>query len=140
MDGKRSRRVKVLADTSALLAVTLRHDQNHRAAARFVRSNPQTRYVITDLILSEVVTRIRARTDAAQAVRVADSLLGSQRYELIFMDAGLLRGALARLETYSDKRLSLPDCLSFEVMERLQLRAAFTFDRDFRDCGFEMLP
>jgi predicted nucleic acid-binding protein len=41
---------------------------------------------------------------------------------------------------FSDKRLSLTDCASFELMERLRLEAAFTFDRDFRDCGLRMVP
>ena len=41
---------------------------------------------------------------------------------------------------FADKRLSLTDCVRFELMERLGLRSAFTFDRDFRDCGFEIRP
>jgi predicted nucleic acid-binding protein len=41
---------------------------------------------------------------------------------------------------FGDKRLSLADCASFELMERLGLSAAFSFDRDFRDCGYRMLP
>jgi predicted nucleic acid-binding protein len=44
------------------------------------------------------------------------------------------------MERFADKRLSLTDCSSFELMARLGLSGAFTFDRDFRDCGFEMLP
>ena len=30
--------------------------------------------------------------------------------------------------------------VSFEVMDRLALPAAFTFDRNFRDCGYRMVP
>jgi predicted nucleic acid-binding protein len=42
--------------------------------------------------------------------------------------------------TMTDKRLSLTDCASFELMARLRLDSAFSFDRDFRDCGFQMVP
>jgi len=59
---------------------------------------------------------------------------------VLFVDAELVEGALEWMERYRDKRLSLTDCASFEVMERLGLDAAFTFDRDFRDCGLATLP
>lgn len=51
-----------------------------------------------------------------------------------------MRAALDRLERFHDKRLSLTDCVSFELMDRFGLEAAFTFDRDFRDCGYRMVP
>jgi predicted nucleic acid-binding protein len=44
------------------------------------------------------------------------------------------------MEQFSDKVLSLTDCVSFEVMDRLALPEAFAFDRDFRDCGYQMVP
>jgi predicted nucleic acid-binding protein len=59
---------------------------------------------------------------------------------LILVDVDLILGALARMERYGDKRLSLTDCASFELMERLGIDAAFTFDRDFRDCGYRTVP
>ena len=132
--------MKLLSDTSALLALLFADDQNHRAAAVFARKSPQTRFVWTELILSEVVTRAQARAGAARAVGVTNDLLASRRYELLFVDAEILRGALSRMERFADKRLSLTDCASFEVIERLGLAGAFAFDRDFRDCGYRMFP
>ncbi len=52
----------------------------------------------------------------------------------------LLQEALVQMERYKDKEISLTDCVSFELMERLRLDTAFAFDADFRDCGFRMLP
>ena len=52
----------------------------------------------------------------------------------------MLEGALRRMERYGDRRVSLTDCASFELMERLGIDTAFTFDPDFRDCGFRMVP
>ncbi len=132
--------MKLLVDTSALLALAFRDDQNHAPAVAFVRAHPQARLVLTDLILSEVATRVRARAGAARAVEVARSLLESRRYELLFADSDIVRGALDRMARFSDKRLSLTDCASFELMERLGLDSAFAFDLDFRDCGYRMVP
>ena len=132
--------MKLLADTSALLALVLADDSHHQAATRFARKNPQVRFVMTELILSEVVTRVRARADAPRAVAFADDALRSRRYDLVFMDSELLRGALAQMRRFADKRLSLTDCSSFEILDRLALDGAFTFDRDFHDCGYRMLP
>ena len=140
MAGKRRTKLKLLADTSALLALVMRNDQYHREAAGFLKKNPRMRFVLTDLILVEVITLVRARSDSAKAAAVAGDLLRSRRYEVIFVDADLMSGGLNQLVRFSDKRLSLTDCISFETMNRLGLGCAFSFDRHFRECGFEMLP
>jgi hypothetical protein len=132
--------VKLLADTSALLALYVRNDANHARALEFVRQNPSARYVLTELILAEVATRLRALAGAERGASVALSLLESRRYEVLFADSGLLRGAIQRMARLRDQRLSLTDCVNFEVMDRLGLRDAFSFDRDFRDCGYAMVP
>jgi predicted nucleic acid-binding protein len=132
--------VKLLADTSALLALMMRNDQYHREAAGFLKHNPRMRFILTDLILAEVITLVRARSDAPSAIAIADSLLHSARYEVIFVDPGLMSGALQQMARFSDKRLSLTDCASFETMNRLGLSSAFSFDRHFRECGFDMAP
>jgi predicted nucleic acid-binding protein len=132
--------VKLLADTSALLALYVQNDVNQARALEFVRKNPNARYVLTELILAEVATRLRALAGAERGASIARSLLESRRYEVLFADSGLLRGAIEKMASLRDKRLSLTDCLSFALMERLGLRQAFSFDRDFRDCGYAMVP
>lgn len=132
--------MKLLVDTGALLALLLRNDQNHDRAVTFLQAHPDRRFVLTDLILAEVVTRLRARAGAEVAVRAGRSFLGSRRYEVLFADVRLVGSALGRMAQYDDKRLSLTDCVSFEVMDQLGLSTAFTFDRDFRDCGYDVVP
>ena len=132
--------MKLLVDTSALLALILRDDQNHAVAATFLRQNPGARFVLTELILGEVATRLRARAGAARAVAVVRDLLRSRRYEVLFVDTELAEKALGSMERFADKRLSFTDCASFEIMRHLGIARAFTFDPDFRDCGLEMVP
>jgi len=85
------------ADTSAPIALVLADDSHHEAAKRFVRTSPRERFVMTELILSEVVTRVRARADSARAVAFADDALRIRRYDVVFVDADLLRGALRQI-------------------------------------------
>ena len=132
--------MKLLADSSALLALYLADDRHHRAAVDFLQATPRARFVLSEMILGEVATRLAARAGARRGVEVARALLASRRYEVLFVDRELLNDATAFMEKHSDKRLSLTDCASMALMRRIGLEAAFTFDRDFRDCGFGMVP
>ena len=132
--------MKLLADTGALLALFNPRDQLHRRAKQFAARERATRFVLTDLIVSETVTRLRSRLDAAHAADVGAALLHSRRYEVIFVDTRLLEAGLAEMRRFADKRLSLADAVSFSVIRDLALDGAFAFDRDFRDCGFAMHP
>ncbi|HXW04939.1 MAG TPA: PIN domain-containing protein [Vicinamibacterales bacterium] len=132
--------MKLLVDTGALLALFNPQDALHDRARRFVREAAGTRFVLTELILSETVTRIRARAGAARAADVGAALLSSRRYEVLFVDPPLVRAGLADLRRFADKRLSLVDAVSFAVIRALGLDGSFTFDRDFRDCGFASFP
>ena len=44
------------------------------------------------------------------------------------------------MKRYRDKDFSLCDAIAFAVMERLHAKLAFTFDRHFRQYGFDALP
>ena len=140
MDGSPKARTKLLVDTGALLALAMRKDRHHAAAVRFLKSMPHARFVLTNLVLAELATRLRARAGAAPAVGLVRDLLNSRRYEVVFVDRALLDAAIAKMERYDDKALSLPDCASFALMDALGLDTAFAFDTDFRDCGYQIVP
>ena len=132
--------MKLLVDTGALLALAIRNDRHHATAVSFLKSLPQVRFVLTDLVLAELATRLRARAGAPKAVALVRDLLNSRRYEVVFVDRTLLEAAVGKMERYDDKALSLPDCASFALMDQLGLDTAFAFDSDFRDCGYRILP
>lgn len=47
--------------------------------------------------------------------------------------------AIRWMRKYADKEISFTDCVSFAMMHRLGIRTAFTFDRHFRDAGFQII-
>jgi predicted nucleic acid-binding protein len=46
----------------------------------------------------------------------------------------------AIIYNYTDKEWSLADAISFAVMQRLRIDIAFSFDSDFRQYGFVVVP
>ena len=140
MDRSPKSGTKLLVDTGALLALAIRKDRHHAAAVRFLRSHPHARFVLTNLVLAELATRLRVRAGAIKAVGLVRDLLTSRRFEVVFVDRALLDVAVAKMERYHDKVLSLPDCASFALMDAFGLDAAFAFDTDFRDCGYRTVP
>jgi predicted nucleic acid-binding protein len=45
---------------------------------------------------------------------------------------------MQRLQIEKSRRVSLTDCLSFEIMEKRDIACAFTFDKRFTERGFEI--
>lgn len=132
--------MRLLADTSALLALARKDDQHHDEARTFLRRSGPLHLVTSDLVLGELATRLRARASAAVAASVVGDYLRSRRCSVHFIDSELFEAALFRMTKHADKRLSLTDCASFELMDRLEISGAFTFDADFRNCGYRMAP
>ena len=44
--------------------------------------------------------------------------------------------AMQRLFAQNNRNVSLVDCLSFEIMDSLEIKYAFAFDRHFEENGF----
>jgi predicted nucleic acid-binding protein len=92
------------------------------------------------LVLAELHGHLLHRRGPQLARAVVTDLMADPAYEWVDVSADLVRDALARwLARFRDQRFSLTDAVSFEVMRRGRIRAAFAFDADFTRAGFELL-
>lgn len=127
----------VFVDTSALFAIENERDRHHREAldARddlMARGEP---FVTSDYILDEAFTLIRLRVGHRAAVDFGESLLASRFFRIEPVTTADFEAAWRIFRRYDDKAFSFTDCTSFALMERLRIKIAFAFDRNFRDYG-----
>ncbi|MGQ0815774.1 MAG: type II toxin-antitoxin system VapC family toxin [Gemmatimonadota bacterium] len=134
--------MRVLADTSALLALNRQRDQYHARAIAFARRHKAIggRYIGTTLILSEVHSHLLYARGAAHARAALLRLLGDPAHEWVSVDTDLLADGITNwLARFADQSFSLVDAVSFEVMRREKISHAFAFDRHFEVAGYELL-
>jgi predicted nucleic acid-binding protein len=134
--------VRVLVDTSALLALANPRDQWHARAARTARANDATgvRYVGTVLVLAEFHAHLMYLRGPDDARRGVAALLDSQAHEWFAVDAALTTEAIARwILRFADQRFSLADAVNFEIMRRERIKQAFAYDRYFEAAGFSLV-
>jgi predicted nucleic acid-binding protein len=130
-------------DTSGWYAVLRERDEHHQAAQSCYQGELQggTRFLTTNLVLAEMHALIIRHRDAAYALRFLDTIRRDPIHSVIYSDSDLEREAVDRwLRPFADKRFSLADAVSFEVMRREQVTVALAVDNDFRAAGFEVIP
>lgn len=132
--------MSVFIDTSSIFAHIDVRDDNHRIARSYwdeLAANAIPLYT-TNYILTETFALVGRRLgrDAVQIVqREFVPLL-----QITWIDAAIHERAVAALLAANQRRLSLVDCVSFEVMRQHGLDTAFTFDSDFGRQGFRCVP
>jgi len=132
--------VTTFIDASALLAVLDADDEHHAQAKAqwilLVESGADL--LTTNYVLVETFALVQARL-GMDAVRTLDRDI-SPLIQVDWIDMERHLRAVAALVTAARRRLSLVDCASFDLMRRLGVQAAFTFDRDFSAQGFAAIP
>ena len=131
----------VFVDTSAWIALVHRRDQGHELAAGLwpdIRGGKRD-IVTTDLVLAETQTLLARRLGPAAALEFTRRLI-ARPHRIVWNDYETTVRALAWLQRFADRALSITDAVSFAVMEARGIREAFTFDHDFEDAGFVVLP
>ena len=121
----------ILVDTGAWYALMSRTDINHAKAKQFYQERVGQDSFITTL---PIVVETWALANARLGRRAAMQFWGMLRetgLPLITPEPPDMDRAWEISQRYPDQDFSLVDCLTFAIMERYGVEAAFTFDRHF---------
>ncbi len=127
-------------DTSGVLAVLDISDHEHRRATaaweELVRS--ELALMTSSYVLIELISLAQSRL-GIDSVRDIDGAV-MPLLQVVWVGAELHSRGLAALFTAGRRRLSLVDCVSFEVMRERGIETCFTTDKHFAEQGFERIP
>ena len=130
----------IFVDTSAFYALLDGDDAEHSRASKLWEGKPpgEGDLATTNYVVLESMALLQSRL-GMHAVRVFhDAVLPLVRIEWI--DEGVHAQAVSAFIAADRRGLSVVDLSSFETMRRLGIRSAFTFDRHFRQYGFQTVP
>jgi uncharacterized protein len=132
----------IFVDTSALYAVLDGDDTAHPAAqgawTRWLEASDGPTLVASNYILVETFALVQSRLGMDAVRSLMDDLIPVLTIEWVTPEDH--RAAVAMLRNANRRRLSLVDCSSFQVMRRLAISEAFTFDGHFSEQGFRVQP
>lgn len=128
-------------DTSALIALGDQRDTNHKTAVEYFTKSLDGGmiFVLGRHVLIEYIDGLAKRVSKEKAIKAVENISKSRlTFVENIIDADW-EMALKHFSKYTDK-IDLTDSLSFAMMERLDIKKVFTFDKDFAIHGFLMVP
>ena len=128
----------VFVDTSFVVALVNKNDQNHRLALDLSRQLTGQGLVTTDAILLEIGNAL-SRNFKRQSVEIIGNFLTSDDVRVIHLHPPLFRKAFELYKSHSDKIWGLIDCVSFVVMKEIGIIDALSADKHFEQAGFNIL-
>ncbi len=132
--------MRVFIDTSAFFALLDADDANHKKAEESWSNVliPENVLVTTNYVLVETFALVQHRLgmDAVRAFEMDVTPL----LNIEWVTPAMHRSGISALLAASRRRLSLVDCISFEVMRSLGIENAFAFDPHFEEQGFRSIP
>lgn len=131
---------RVYVDTSAFYSTLVQADADHAVAREtFARlRDERVRLVANSYVILETLTLLQRRW-GIEPVRDWERRM-EPVVEIAWVDAETHRRAMVALLASADRRISLTDWSSFEVIRQARIERVFSFDGHFRNRGFQVLP
>ncbi len=136
----------IFADSSAYIAYYNKRDKNHNKAVSLVKKirNREFGPVIiytSDYVFDEVVTTVLLLTKNKDlAIKIGEFIKASKITKIIKVDEEIFHKAWEIFKKRRDKFWSFTDCTSFAIMEKMNIKTAFTFDKHYIQAGFNTIP
>ena len=128
----------LFADTSYWIALLNPDDGLNKKARVFSEKSAQFRIVTTEMVLVEFLTHVSKWGEHVRklAVDVVQDLRARPDVEIVPQTTEQFQAALETYASRLDKRSSLTDCASFNLMSGMKIWEALTSDRDFEQARF----
>ncbi|MGH8647350.1 MAG: type II toxin-antitoxin system VapC family toxin [Gammaproteobacteria bacterium] len=127
----------VFVDTSAFYAVIDGDDRNHRRADEIWKTllREGSALLTNNYVLLETSALLQHRIGLAALRAFHEDVLPLLTIDWVSPERH--KAAVEAVLTANRKKLSIVDCTSFQTMRERAVRAAFCFDDDFKQQGFE---
>jgi len=140
---KRVKPEEIYMDTTALIALANKNDKNHERARNFLKSKLRegVLFIVGRPVFMEFLNGVSKRVSKKKAIELYEAYTKSKFVVIEKETEEDWEKAWSIFLKYDNQDgMDLVDCLSFAIMERLGLKKAFTFDKDFETYGFIKLP
>lgn len=132
--------MSIFVDTSAFLAILNKEDNNNAGAAELLATFVETgkELFCTNYIIVESYALIQRRLGMEAIRDFQKEILPS--IKIVWLGSEEHKQIVARFISDNRRNLSFVDCSSFETLKRLGIKSVFTFDKHFREQGFDVIP
>ncbi len=132
---------KVFVDTAAWIAlINLDDDLNQQANKVKIKLQQDNCSLVTsDFVFLEVADALTAPTIRRRTINFINRLKNLSGLEVVSINQSLLDAGWQLYSQRLDKDWGLTDCISFVIMQQLQISLAFTSDKHFEQAGFTRL-
>lgn len=129
----------VFADTGYWEAVLNPNDKLHARARAASVALGKVRMVTTEMVLSELLAALSKLPVRPFAVSGVDRIRADPNVEVVPQTSLRFAHAYDLYRRRMDKKWSLTDCASFEVMQSRGITEALAHDQHFEQAGFKAL-
>jgi predicted nucleic acid-binding protein len=132
--------MSIFIDTSGFIAVLDTDDACHTGAAKTwmdILTSEET-LVTTNYVLVETCALVQNRLGMAATKLFQEDIVPVLSVE--WVDKSVHYAAMGLMLAAKRKKLSLVDCVSFEIMRLSGVTTVFTLDKHFKEQGFICLP
>ena len=131
----------VFADTGYWVALLNPRDELHDKATELSKSLDPVHIVTSEMVLTEVLNDFSKRGDYLRqaATELIDRIQENSNITVVSQTSQQFQQGLELYKNRLDKNWSLTDCVSFKIMEQMEICEALAYDKHFEQAGFRAL-
>lgn len=131
----------LFADTGYWVALLNPNDNLHRKAVQLSKTLYPAYIVTSEVVLTEVLNDFSKRGEYFRdlAIELIQNLRSNPNTRIIAQTSDQFEQGLRLYQQRKDKAWSHTDCVSFKIMEDMDISEALAYDKHFLQAGYKAL-